>query len=83
MARSTAKSSLPSTQHNYQTLAQVNGSGPAGALEALLTKAQAAARRLPLLCGRLRESFDSAPDTRGKFSPLESALHASDILRFP
>ena len=53
MARGTAKSSLHTTQ--LQTLAQVNGSGWAGAPEALLTKAQAAAKRLPLLCGRLRE----------------------------
>ena len=44
MARGTAKSSLHTTQ--LQTLAQVNGSGRAGAPEALLTKAQAAAKRL-------------------------------------
>ena len=76
MARGTAKSS------QLQTLAQVNGSGWAGAPEALLTKAQAAAKRLPLLCGRLRD-LRCASDTRGNFSPLGSALHAMDILRFP
>ena len=80
MARGTAKSSLHTTQ--LQTLAQVNGSGRAGAPEALLTKAQAAAKRLPLLCGRLRD-LRCASDTRGNFSPLGSALHAMDILRFP
>ena len=66
MARGTAKSSLHTTQ--LQTLAQVNGSGWAGAPEALLTKAQAAAKRLPLLCGRLRD-LRCASDTRGNFPP--------------
>ena len=82
MARGTAKSSLRTTQ--LQTLAQVNGfraGGCAGgavdqgtsSCEALLTKAQAAAKRLPLLCGRLRD-LRCASDTRGNFSPLGSAL---------
>ena len=82
MARGTAKSSLHTTQ--LQTLAQVNRSGWAGAPEALLTKAQAAAKRLPLLCGRFNlRDLRCASDTQGNFSPLGSALHAMDILRFP
>ena len=70
MARSTAKSSPHTTQ--LQTLAQVNGYGRAGAPEALLTEAQAAAKRLAcLFCAVGCAIFDVLPTLGGISSPLD------------